>query len=135
MGTLTVEASGLRSLLGRLVTRKVINWSDSNTIPEKNLPKPVAIGSANIVSSNSTEHTGKHMVVLDIDHLAYLVKSSTPGHFHLYIDVPDGIEWGKYLTMLHAMASAGVIEPGYANAAEARGFSAVRLPWIKKETN
>ncbi len=40
--------------------------------------------------------------------------------------------WDTYVTMLDALAYAGIIEPGYAEASKARGFSAVRLPWVSK---
>ena len=71
-----------------------------------------------------------HRPVLDLDFPAQLIPSSTPGHFHLYLDVK--IPWRKYMKMLKAMEKAGVLEPGYVRAAHDRGFSGVRLPWIKK---
>lgn len=71
-----------------------------------------------------------HRPVLDIDFPAELVPSSTPGHFHLYLD--RFMSWERYEKLLTALAEAGVIEQGYADAAIRRGYSAVRLPWIKK---
>jgi hypothetical protein len=35
--------------------------------------------------------------------------------------------------MVKAMAAAGVVQEGYAGAAERRGYTGVRLPWVKKE--
>lgn len=139
MSVLTAAASGLRALIEhRLVTRKVLDWSDSNTIPEKNLPLPIHISNANIVTSEVRTSElqpmgGRHQLVIDIDHPSWLVRSSTEGHYHLYVEVPGGIGWSDYQALLGALAGAGVIEQGYAHAAVARGFSAVRLPWIKKE--
>lgn len=72
-----------------------------------------------------------HKVVLDIDFPAQLIPSSTPGHFHLLIDVE--MAWGNYADMLEAMRDAGILEEGYVSASIARGFTAVRLPWVKKE--
>src|SRR5579872_4116295 len=55
-----------------------------------------------------------HMPVLDIDFPCELIPSSTPGHFHLLIN--KAIRWPKYAELLEALASAGVIEYGYAKA-------------------
>ena len=41
---------------------------------------------ATIVSSEIAGSPGFHTIMLDIDMAARLVESSTPGHFHLYID-------------------------------------------------
>jgi hypothetical protein len=71
-----------------------------------------------------------HKVVLDIDMPAVLVPSSTPGHFHLLID--HELMWTDYVILLRALVRAGLVEPGYVKAAERRGFTAVRLPWIRK---
>jgi hypothetical protein len=72
----------------------------------------------------------RHTIMLDLDVPATLIPSTTPGHSHLYIDVP--LEWSKYKILLDALAEAGVIELGYASASKARGFSSLRLPWVKK---
>lgn len=76
--------------------------------------------------------TRKHMPVIDIDVKAFLIPSTTLGHSHLYID--HEVEWEDYIAMLKAMAKCGIVEPGYVSASEARGYTAVRLPWIKKQT-
>lgn len=93
---------------------------------------------ANVISSRvvGTDEPGdgddpahvewKHAPVLDLDFPAVLIPSSTPGHFHLYLDKP--MEWSKYETLLHALADAGVIERGYANASIARRATFVRDP-------
>lgn len=79
-----------------------------------------------LVSSHGSD--GLHYPVLDIDHPCHVRPSETPGHFHLYID--KGVEWEKYEALLVALADAGIIERGYANASiERKGtFVAVR-PW------
>lgn len=71
-----------------------------------------------------------HTIVLDVDVPARLVPSSTPGHSHLFIDVRVG--WPRLRGLLHALADAGVIERGYADASIERGHTAVRLPWKRK---
>lgn len=72
----------------------------------------------------------QHRPVLDIDLPAQLIPSSTPGHFHLYIDKP--MSWATYVCLLRALEEAGIIEPGYTRASERRGYSAVRMPWVRK---
>lgn len=72
-----------------------------------------------------------HAPVIDIDVPHRLVPSTTPGHSHLYIDVP--MEWEQFDAILEALADAGVVEEGYYRASMARGFSTVRLPHVKKE--
>lgn len=138
-------ASGLRALINRLVTYKVpnIGSTDSNGDiggpAEDRFPAPVE--DADVVSSlrikqpliDDPNGPETHALVLDIDHPAWLVRSSTPGHYHLYVDVPNGIGRKNYERVLDALAVAGVIEPGYAGASKARGFTSVRLPWVKKE--
>lgn len=93
--------------------------------------KPVSEEEANLVSSESATNPGLHLPVIDIDFPAKLVPSTTPGHFHLYLDRP--VEWDKYLAVLNAMADAGLVEPGYASCSKARGASFVRKPGVKKQ--
>ena len=73
-----------------------------------------------------------HRPVLDIDFPAALVPSTTPGHFHLYLD--RLMSWRMYEQLLEALADAGIIERGYATASTERGYSSVRLPWVSKES-
>lgn len=71
-----------------------------------------------------------HRPVLDIDFPAALLPSTTPGHFHLFLD--KKLTWEKYARLLSALADAGIIEEGYEDASYNRQFSSVRLPWVKK---
>lgn len=91
--------------------------------------EPTPYGFGGIPGSDSPQAT--HRPVLDIDFPAELIPSSTPGHFHLYLDKP--MTWRKYEALLEALAKAGLIERGFANASIERGFSAARIPGIKKE--
>jgi len=92
------------------------------------------LSEANVVSSivprpsEMSERT--HRPVLDLDIPAFLVPSSTPGHSHLYIDhdVPDDVFW----RLCDALAEAGILQEGYVSASKSRGYTSVRLPWIKK---
>lgn len=86
---------------------------------------------ANVLSSELNETHGWHAPVLDIDFPCRLEPSSTPGHFHLYL---DGLvmPWADYEALLNALAVAGVIEHGYAEACIARKSTMVRLPGVQK---
>jgi hypothetical protein len=90
----------------------------------------VGIEQANIMTSEIEGAPGYHRVVLDIDMHAELIPSSSPDHFHLVID--KVIEKDKYFELLNALANAGVIEEGYARASLVRGYSAIRVPWVRK---
>jgi hypothetical protein len=72
-----------------------------------------------------------HRPVIDIDHAVTVIESSTPGHHHLYVDL--AMPWEDLVKLLEVMADIGLVEPGYVNASKARGYTAVRLPWITKE--
>lgn len=87
------------------------------------------IKDAHVITSHDPT-TGKHRPILDIDLPAALIPSSTPGHYHLYIDKP--MEWDRYEDLLDALSAVGIIEEGYASASCDREYTSVRLPWIKK---
>jgi hypothetical protein len=74
---------------------------------------------------------GFHAPILDIDHHCHLVESSTPGHYHLYIDVP--ITWEKYAVLLIALKVAGVLQEGYTDLSILRGSTHLRKPNVHKE--
>ena len=92
------------------------------------------LSEANVVSSLAPDFPAAvspwHRPVLDLDIPAFLVPSSTPGHSHLYIDheVPDDVFW----RLCDALAEAGILQEGYVSASKSRGYTSVRLPWIKK---
>lgn len=92
-------------------------------------PVRVPEAEANLISSLVDDGTfsggQKHAPVIDIDMPCRLVPSRTPGHFHLYIDaVVDG---PAYFRMLDAMAAAGVVQYGYADASREHGASFARV--------
>jgi hypothetical protein len=88
------------------------------------------IEQANVITSK-TNNSNTHKPVLDID-LPIKVIESSPGKHHLYID--KEMTWDQYSRLLLAMTDAGILEDGYVRASLERGFTALRLPWIKKET-
>jgi hypothetical protein len=72
-----------------------------------------------------------HALLLDIDIEAWLVPSSTPGHSHLYVDLVT--DWDKLKRFLDAALEIGLIQPGFHRAACDRGFTSLRLPWVRKD--
>lgn len=116
----------------------VTNFSDSEQHydPATEQREPVTdLGHANAVTSRTVasllSSTPVHKPVLDIDFPAKLVPSSTPGHFHLYLD--REISWESYRKLLEVLGEIGLLQSGYVESAVSRGYSAVRLPWVKKE--
>jgi hypothetical protein len=91
---------------------------------------PVAAVRAQLVSSKMRHRKGWHVPTLDLDVPHELVPSTTPGHSHLYIDVP--MPWWKYKLLLRVLAWTGIIERNYAAVSIRRGLSDVRVPWLRK---
>lgn len=71
-----------------------------------------------------------HKPLIDIDHPVVVVESSTPGHSHLYIDLP--MPWADVVKLLDVMVEVGLVEPGYADACKDDGYTTLRLPWVSK---
>jgi len=83
---------------------------------------------ANLISSET--NAGCHLPVLDIDYSAELVPSTTPGHFHLYLNKP--VSWAKYENVLKALSEAGLIEEGFYRNSVKRQATYVRPVGVKK---
>lgn len=90
------------------------------------------LGDANVISSQVVG-SRRHKVVLDIDLPVKVVPSSTEGHYHLFID--KEISWRQYMKIMSALSRAGIVEDGFRRASQARGWTAVRLPWVKKDVD
>ena len=67
---------------------------------------------ATLISSRCVD--GEHAPALDIDFEARLVPSSTPGHYHLFLN--KKMSWRKYKRLLRALHKAGIIEYGFYRA-------------------
>ena len=136
-------------------TRKLLdpNWDgyiDGMDVIENDC----ALADANIVTSKCRD-SNLHRPVLDLDNGATsdhkrlllntggalaiswtvaedfaLVPSTTPGHCHLMIDMT--YSWDMYRGWLCSLMDFGVLEAGYVKASIARGFSAIRPPWVRK---
>jgi hypothetical protein len=102
--------------------------SDTDVEDPHEFREPSTKAEANLLSSLCAD--GLHRPVLDIDIPAHFVPSSTPGHAHLYID--QGMTWERYEKLLRALDEAGVLEPGYVNAALTRKATFVRPEWVRK---
>ena len=141
--------SKIFELISKLKTYKVTDFKGDDDYTRFDDREPAPIFESTVVSSPRTDASApkprsfddlfdsgpnperEHALLLDLDVPAYLVPSSTPGHSHLYVDVR--IPESKYMKLLEALGNAGVIEDGYVVASQARGGTALRLPWVKKE--
>lgn len=120
--------------LKRLHLFRVETWSSDSSDPKGDHPTAVSdLMVANIISSkHNAPGDPLHDVVIDID-LPVKVIESTNGNTHLFIE-HDGIPQDQYFALLDALAGAGIVQPGYVRASKERGYTAVRLPWIVKDT-
>lgn len=84
---------------------------------------------ANLITSEAAE--GWHFPLIDIDMECALIPSTTPGHYHLYIDRP--MRFDNYVKLLNVMRDVGIVQPGFADGTEKRGYGSLRMPHIKKE--
>lgn len=58
------------------------------------------------------------------------VTSSTPGHGHLYLDVP--MTWRRYRGLLEVLNRVGVVEDGFHDVAMQHRATNLFLPWVRK---
>jgi hypothetical protein len=94
--------------------------------------KPLA--ESNSVSSyikGASRHgAGWHRPTLDLDIPCLLIESSTPGHFHLYIDKP--MPWDAYEKLLNCLADVGILQQGFVDVSIKRKRTWLRTPWTRK---
>lgn len=131
--------------------RYVRDWTDSATGESGREDRDVKdVLDANVVTSkvNGLISNSEHKPVLDIDntvagkfffdlirfgyhdHLK-IYPSTNPGHYHVYVD--RRMSWSDYCRWMECLVALGILEEGFYNASIARGYSAVRLPWIAKQ--
>lgn len=80
-----------------------------------------------------SEIPDKHWPVIDLDIPVHLVRSTNSeqhGGGHLYINHP--VSFDGLIEILSVLEKHGIVQEGYLQAAKIRGFSAARLPHIKK---
>lgn len=126
----TLKSIASRSTVGVFsrVCRKV-DFTAEYSGKTENRPV-VPVRDATVITSQSAYSDVLHYPVIDLDLPARLIPSSTPGHYHLYLDTP--VDWGKFVAVLDAMVDAGLVEGGYVEASKERGHTCVRLPWVGK---
>lgn len=95
---------------------------DDSASPDRIAHPAAATETPNLISSRVQK--GVHRPTIDIDHPCRL-RETSPGKFHLFIEVD--VKEPDYFNMLDAMAIAGVVEPGYADACRDQGASFVRM--------
>lgn len=107
------------------------DWWDDQRVAVVDPDRANLIGSRLVDQPNERRTGTLHAPVIDIDLECHLLPSTTPGHFHLYIE--KAVSWEAYGEMLTAMCDAGIVEPGYVDAALHRGMSHVRKPGVMKQ--
>lgn len=88
---------------------------------------------ANLISSIPSSpnfRKGYHLPVIDLDLDCSLIPSSTPGHYHLYVN--QLITHDNYKKLLEAMVECGIVQHGILEQFNREGFTCVRLPWVSK---
>lgn len=74
---------------------------------------------------------GQHRVLLDLDCPHVYIPSSTEGHGHLVIDVPQ--DWEKLNQLLQLLGDMGILQYGFVDATKSRGESWLRAPGVSKD--
>lgn len=118
-------------MAGHMTVRATLRGESDECIAEPWTDQPIE--KANLITSKVERYpygVEYHRPVLDIDFDAELLPSSTPGHWHLFLN--KQMPKADYFDLLRALARAGIIQHGFKDSAIDRGASSVRLPWIKK---
>lgn len=116
---------------------KNIDWKSGGYDGDSDRDETTNLDHAQVISSEIRycmgphDWQGQHFVLLDLDVPAHLYPSSTPGHSHLYIEVP--LTWDQYAPLLEMLAQLGIVEPGFVKVSKKRKATMLRLPWVKKE--
>lgn len=110
-----------------------VNLADRERDPVDH-PRPIVKpGKGNLYQSTLVDNPLLHAPTLDIDVPCYLVESTTPGHYHLYID--KAMSWDQYVQLIVAMKKAGVLNEGWADLSLQRGSTHLRKPNVPKAPN
>ena len=84
---------------------------------------------ANLIGSKLDD--GTHMPILDLDFDHKYVPSSTPGHGHLYLNVP--VSKARWIALMIGLYAGGVIQKGYFWWSLRRGANFVRPVGVYKD--
>jgi hypothetical protein len=93
------------------------------------LPDSLLYGLSKILEDCNLVVKRKSLIILTSNDLA-LIPSSTPGHYHLILDV--NMPWNNICNMLYLLDSYNIIECGYRKASINKGHTTIRVPWVKK---
>lgn len=83
----------------------------------------------NLISSRTED--GRQMPIIDLDFNFRIEESSTPGHYHIYLDVPMGRV--KFTALMLVLWWTHCVEMGYAVWSIRRMGNFVRLPGTEKQ--
>lgn len=126
------EKPNIDTLYAVATNRKLFNQPDLEAYEKHKVMgdarAAVDVSQANLISSEVSR--GKHMPVIDCDFGVQAIPSSTPGHYHLYLD--QELTWDQYKALLDGFHKAGLIQDGWYDNAMSDERSYVRLPHIKK---
>lgn len=92
--------------------------------------QPDATLVTSLISIGDPHPMSLHMPVIDIDLPCAWVPSTNEHHGHLYIN--QVVTFDGLVEILEVLEKHGIVQSGYRAAAEARGYSAVRVPGLKK---
>ena len=90
------------------------------------------ITKANLISSK-VKGKKAHKPIFDLDSPAALIPSSTPGHFHLYLDKELSEE--QMGMLVNTLWQVGLIAEGNLNQWDRFRGQFLRLPWVKKKVD
>lgn len=107
----------------------LVNLFDTDD-PLNTKRKEVKSGKGNLYSSQ-LQGQEYHCPTLDIDLECELHESTTPGHFHLYIDKP--MRWDRYKDLLDVLYDLDIIQQGFYEMSLERKATFLRKPGVKKQ--
>jgi hypothetical protein len=155
--TIAELPEGLRDLLGSRRLFAHVRWQDYTPDDQVDRIDVTDLEDGEAASSQLSVNHDLHAIMFDIDvpaslerdpvdtrfvagdfewwvppsaRGAWLIPSSTEGHSHLYVHVDwpwHRVEWN-----LRRFRDAGVVEEGYHKVSAKRGYTSLRLPWIRK---
>lgn len=106
-----------------------VDWDPDND-NEAGYRQEVEYSEANLVGSKTDLEDGGHLPVIDLDLPCHLEPSTTPDHYHLYIN--KVVSWDKYVNLLNALRDAGLVSEKYVDMSVKRGQTFVRRPGVWK---
>lgn len=94
--------------------------------------QPVPDNTGNLVTSKS-QFGRSHYPMLDLDLPHQYFPSATPGHGHLYLNIP--MTWGECIELMEVLEKLYIIQEGWKRRSIERGYMALRHPNFPKPQN